>query len=133
MTMTLEPVTLSPVQEQGTWQYKAVLAARGNQTLLGCIILQIIGKQPKHPPMITGLAMIDEDGVTWAPWLSTRGKAGLAPLGMITDIRDEFRRLADYLKLDDQERIDMFDELRKWVDFDARADHDELRRTGTLH
>jgi hypothetical protein len=47
-------------------------------------------------------------------------------LGSIVDIRDDFRRLADFLKLDDGERVELFDELRKWVAIDMRADHDEL-------
>jgi hypothetical protein len=125
----LERIALSPAQEQGTWQFKAVIACRGNQTLLGTILLQIIGRNAKNPPQITTTASVDEKGLVWAGIRTRSGREGLSVLGTIQDIRDEFRRLADHLKLDDGERIEMFEELRKWVAVDMRADHGELART----
>lgn len=118
---------LTPHQEQNSWPYKAVLALRGNQSIAGCIMLSIIGKTPKNPPYIDTTATVDETGHTWVGMRRVNGDYGMACIGLITDIRDEFRRLADHLKLDDGERIEMFDELRKWVGIDLRADHDELK------
>jgi hypothetical protein len=37
-------------------------------------------------------------------------------------LRDAFRRLADRLKLDDQERLEMFSALKRWVVCDYRLD-----------
>jgi hypothetical protein len=119
---------LTPAQEQNSWPYKAVLALRGNQTLAGAILLQLIMKPPKNPPSVDSLATVDENGFTWAVCTTRSGQRGLAMVGHITDIRDEFRRLADHLKLDDGERVELFDELRKWVSIDLRADHDEMKR-----
>lgn len=119
---------LTPRQEQNSWPFKAVLATRGNQTIVGTIVLALIAKPPKHGPRIETTATIDEAGLTWVGMTNRRGGYGLACIGHIHDIRDEFRRLADHLKLDDGERIDLFEQLRKWVGVDMRADHDELKR-----
>lgn len=133
-SLLLDGSPLSPVQEQNSWPFKAILATRGQQTLLGCIVLNLICRQPKNPPMINSLATVDENGLTWAFVVSRTGERRLTCLGQIGDIRDEFRRLADHLKLDDGERVEMFDELRKWVAIDMRADHDEMKNAGqTLH
>lgn len=128
-SILLDGSPLTPVQEQNSWPFKAVLATRGNQTLLGCIVLQLICRQPKNPPRVESLASVDEQGLTWAYVTSRSGARRLTCLGSITDIRDDFRRLADHLKLDDGERVEMFDELRKWVSIDRRANHDELNST----
>lgn len=119
---------LTPRQEQNSWPYKAILALRGNQTIAGCILLSIIGQMPKHPPRIYTSATVDENGFTWVNMQNRDYVSGTACIGLITDIRDEFRRLADHLKLDDGERIELFEELRKWVAIDLRADHDEMKR-----
>lgn len=127
----------TPTDEQASWQYKAIVATRGNQTLLGAIFLQIIGKQAKHPPQIVGTATVDEDGLCWTLLRAQHGveaAQGIVCLGEIGAIVDEFRRLADFLKLADDERIELFDELRKWVAVDLRADHSEMTHEGqTLH
>jgi hypothetical protein len=133
-SLLLDGSPLSPVQEQNSWPFKAVLATRGQQTLLGCIVLNLICRQPKNPPMVASLATVDEKGLCWAYVVSRSGEKRLTCLGLITDIRDEFRRLADHLKLDDGERVELFDELRKWVSIDMRADHDEMNHSGqTTH
>lgn len=118
---------LTPHQEQNSWPYKAVLVLRGNQTIAGCILLSIIGRQPKNAPYIDTTATVDENGLTWVGMRRIDGEYGLCCIGSVIDIRDEFRRLADHLKLDDGERVELFDELRKWVAIDLRADHGELK------
>jgi hypothetical protein len=92
----------------------------------------MIARPPKHPPMVDSLATVDAEGLTWAYVVSRTEGRRLTCLGFITDIRDEFRRLADHLKLDDGERVEMFDELRKWVAVDIRAQQEALRN-GTIH
>lgn len=127
----------TPSAETASWQYKAIVATRGNQTLLGAIFLQIIGKAAKHPPQIIGTASVDEEGLCWTVLRKQHGvevAEGVVCLGYMADIRDDFRRLADHLKLDDAERIELFEELRKWVAVDLRADHAEMAHSGqTIH
>ncbi len=105
--------------------------------MLGAIFLQIIGKSAKHPPQIIGTASVDEDGLCWTLLRKSHGvevAEGVVCLGQIGDIVDEFRRLSDFLKLNDAERIELFEELRKWVAVDLRADHAEMSHGGqTVH
>lgn len=126
-----------PTDEQASWQYKAIVATRGNQTLLGAIFLQIIGKQAKHPPQIVGTASVDDDGLLWTLLRKQHGSEiaeGVVCLGKLAHIVDEFRRLADHMKLSDSERVELFEELRKWVAIDLRADHAEMATAGqTIH
>lgn len=131
-SLLLDGQPLSPVQEQNSWPFKAVVATRGNQTMLGCIVLQLIARPPKNPPAVTSLATVDEDGLLWAFVTPRSGGRRLTCLGQLSDILDEFRRLADHLKLDDGERVELFDELRKWVAIDMRAQRDAIRNN-TIH
>jgi hypothetical protein len=117
---------LTPAQEQNSWPYKAVLATKGNQTIIGTIVLFLIARRPKNGPRVESTCTVDEAGLAWTFLTNRHGNYGLVCLGSIVDIRDDFRRLADFLKLDDGERVELFDELRKWVAIDMRADHDEL-------
>ncbi len=131
-SLLLDGQPLTPVQEQNSWPFKAVVATRGNQTMLGCIVLQLIARPPKNPPAVTSLATVDEDGLVWAFVTSRTQGRRLTCLGQLPDILDEFRRLADHLKLDDGERVELFDELRKWVAIDMRAQRDAIRNH-TIH
>lgn len=116
------PHVMTPREEQSTWQYKAVVATKGNQTLIGTICIYLAGKYAKSGRTILEAANVDEEGLTWAIMRNQRGEIGMVCLGFITDIRDDFRRLADFLKLDDAERIELFTELRKFIAVDLRSD-----------
>lgn len=109
-------------EEQNSWQYKAIVCTRGNQTLIGTIAIYLAGRYAKAGRCILGPANIDEDGLTWVNMRNQRGETGMVCLGWITDIRDDFRRLADHMKMDDVERVELFGELRKFIDVDLRPD-----------
>lgn len=104
------------------WTSRAVVALKGNQTKYGCILLAILGKAASNPPRVVSNAIIDENGFVIAAF-QDRGWPDAEPvvLDHITDFVDKFRKLTDILKLDDAERIVLFDEVRKWVNEDARA------------
>ena len=114
--------------ERQSWQFRAVLATRGNQTLMGTVVLAVIGRNAKNPPWIEEPFTILADGtvitdvVTRDRWLHKN-----QPLFHVSDLVSEFRRLADHLRLSDDDRIAMFAELRKFIKLDMRADHDELK------
>lgn len=117
---------MTPGEEKETWQYKAIFATGGSRTILGSILLYIIAS-PKRPlPSIDSTCSVDGEGRAFCAMTNRHGIRSVSCIGSITDIRDDFRRLADYLKLDDGERTELFDELRKWVAVDLRADHNEL-------
>ena len=113
------------------WQYRAVERTGGNQTLMGCFMLAILGWQHgRKPPRFGKIAKILADGTVVSNMQNADGK--VFPnhvLGPIQTIVDNFRGLADNLKLNDADRIEMFSELRKWfaIDLRARSDWDNVK------
>lgn len=125
--------TLTRSQEQSTWQYKALVALK-DDALGRDILLALVAYpwKPKHDGRrrIVTTCTVDKDGLAWCGVARClNGPQKIVCLGQITDIRDEFRRLADHLKLDDAERLELFNELRMWVAVDMRADHEEMARS----
>lgn len=105
------------------WQHRAVERTGGNQTLLGCFVLAILGFQHgRKPPRFGRIARIDKDGNVYS---NLQTKDGIIirnqTLGPVQNIVDSFRTLADELDLTDAERQEMFGELRKWFAIDERA------------
>lgn len=105
------------------WKVNAILATRGNQTFLGCVILAVIGQVSENPVRIISAAEIFKDGLVYAN-VQLRGmgpgQSGLTPLCTAEELRDDFRRLSDFLKLTDEQREDMNRELRAWIKLDHR-------------
>lgn len=110
------------------WQHRAVRETGGNTTLMGCYVLAVLGWQHgRKPPRFGKTARIDKDGVVWSN-MQTK-EHNIYPdhcLGPLRDIVDSFRGLADHLKLNDDERVAMFDELKKWFVKDERAVSEEV-------
>jgi hypothetical protein len=101
---------------------RAVVATRGNQTLLGCILLAVLGKAASNPPRFGSGAVIRLDGTVTAHFQGRNGAwTEGAHIANIIEVRDGFRRLADALDLGDEDRGDMFTELAKWITHDERA------------
>jgi hypothetical protein len=110
------------------WKLRALYATRGQQTMMGAIVLAIIGHIPRRRPYIRGLAEIDSTGVIWAKLYP---KSVLiprkVPLCKVQDYTDELNRLADLCKFDDRERNELFTEARKWIERDHRAKSEILQ------
>jgi hypothetical protein len=116
------PLSLSQERERATWQYRTIARCRGNQTLLGCILIAIHGRAPSNAPRIVGAANIDGDGVLLAPFQSNnRDQAEIVPICRVAELVEQLKRLADDLQLSDDETKSMFAEARKWINDDARA------------
>jgi hypothetical protein len=118
-------------RQRQTWQFKAVEATHGNQTLVGCIVLAVIGKAASNPPWIGPTAIISRDGDVFANMTSKRdvepGPTYIAPIGALVDT---WRKLADSLDISDADREAMFLELRKWISHDFRAITDPEHKLG---
>lgn len=128
MTKLLGAVTADIERQRATWQYRAVLATGGNKSQLGAIVIAVLGKAPDNPPRFGSAAVITSDGYVQAHFQTKDGvwHQG-AFVGAVDDLVANFRGLADHLKLSDAERVEMFDELRKWISVDYRANAtDEL-------
>jgi hypothetical protein len=109
------------------WRSRAVVATRGNQTMLGCIVQAVIGVAASNPPTFGLTAIIDANGIVRTNMIKRNRATGRneghigVPLGTTIQIRDEWRTLADAIKATDAEREEMFDLLKRWVGTDFRA------------
>jgi hypothetical protein len=104
------------------WKLRALYATRGQQTMMGAIVLAILGHVPRRRPYIKGLAEIGKDGMVWAKlYPKSMLIPRKVPLCPVQDFTDELNRLADQCKFDDRERGELFTEARKWIERDHRA------------
>lgn len=117
-------------RERASWQYRAILATRGNQSMMGCMLQAIVGIAASNPPTMGLTALISEDGFLFTNFVDRHGRlhaaapeAAFPPLciGEIKAVVGEVRELADRLNFSDADREALFDAFRKWVAVDMRA------------
>lgn len=117
-----------------TWQYKVVEATRGNQSMMGCILMAAMGKSPTNPPRFSverGAVIVAgelaaklgrKDGDILADFQAKPFEPFRATLVYnVQEFVHDFNWLADDLKLTDDERIAMFEMLRGWIAKDHSA------------
>jgi predicted O-methyltransferase YrrM len=82
------------------------------------------------PPFLTSAAKIDKRGAIVADMVDERGRIHKDLVLFPTEIalRDAFRKLADRLKLNDADRVEMFKYAQRWVVADRRLDPNFDRR-----
>ena len=120
-----------------SWQVRALRVARG---IDGAVILSVlahaydeqlipyllaaIGSAAVRAPFICSAAKIDKRGRVCADVVTKDEEHWKMQPLYETEIafRDAMRRLADRLRLDDDERTELFDLARKWVVADTRLD-----------
>lgn len=133
---------LTPKQRQelakSSWPYRVVEATRGNQTMLGAILLAVLGKAARNPPWVssTGRIVSDEGGRgVLVIDLVTRRRMELrdAPVCYVDEFTGQLRRLADELKLPDDQREALFLAVRKWIANDERANLGLMAGSLTVH
>ena len=75
-------------------------------------------------PFLTTAAKLDKTGAIVADMVDERGKIHKDTVLFPTEIamRDSFRRMADRLKLNDTDRIELFKCAQRWVVADRRLD-----------
>ena len=112
------------------WKTRAVRETGGNKTLMGCFVLAILGLQHGiKPPRFGSRAYINAEGLLFSNAQNADVRMYRNEcLGPIQAVVDSFRGLADHLNLDDHERVAMFDELKKWIVHDARANQTNEER-----
>lgn len=124
-----------PAPPEGYWKTSCIRATDSNKTLLGCFVLAIFGLQHDiKPPRFGRVAVIDAQGILYSNMQDKDGK--IHPnhcLGPVQDVIDNFRGLADHLKLSDADRVALFGELKKWIKHDARANQTNEERGLTTH
>lgn len=122
-----------------TWQVKALIATR--QGMIGATVLSMLAHSYDDAmPVLMRVAFPGFTSIV-PPFLCTAGKVektGAIVADMVTSdgqivkdvalfrselaMRDAFRRLADSMKLDDRDRIEMFKCVQRWVVADRRLD-----------
>lgn len=109
------------------WTYKVLLASFPTRSM-GPMVRAVLGKQMARGPKLSLSATIASDGMVYAGLKHDETIISFAhPLGTVTAIRDEFRRLADHCRLNDAERLELFEQLRKWMGKDLRSEEDRVR------
>lgn len=75
-------------------------------------------------PMLCSAARIARSGHVMADFISTSGfkRKNQAFFKNTRDMERQFRKVADKARLDDNERIEMFDAVKRWVVCDYRLD-----------
>lgn len=112
-------------RERASWQYRAIEATQGPRSMLGAILLAVLGKQRRTVPQFRGQATITSNGFVLCDYLDKSGQIRFgAFLCDVADLTRNFRGLADHLRLTDAERVEMFDALRNWIAKDYRAIRD---------
>jgi hypothetical protein len=121
------------------WHTRALRAAKGRAAavLIAALVAEIPGAVPvllrvAFPgfkdvklPQLTGYATIAGSGRVICDIIDRNRVrcSGEVIYESVEELRDDFRRLADKLKLNDAERKEMSQLLSKWVSSDLRYDH----------
>ena len=121
-----------------TWQARTLREARGKQF---AVLLSVLAHNfDEAMPVLLRIVFPGFTSIR-APFLTTAarvGKSGQITADMVTingqilkqavlysnevELRDDFRRLADDLKLSDRDRCELFTAVKNWVVADTRLD-----------
>lgn len=118
-------LTEAQEKERASWQYRVIAASRGNSTLLGTLVLAVLGRNATSAPAAGENAIITDNGWIVTKFLTRDGKLHeAAPVGRVSDIVDVLRKLSDVARLNDAERVEFFAQVRAWIARDYRATSD---------
>lgn len=142
--MSVAPETLSyatPAEQlRQSWQGRALACTNGKGHMLAVLMSLLADAYDDAFPFLMRAVFPEWHGV-YTPFLCTSpkiDKAGRVVADLMLkdgakikghivfaseqEMQDAFRRLADWLKLSDADRINLFDKVRAWVKADLRLD-----------
>lgn len=110
------------------WRLRVIYHTNGNQSLLGAVIIGVLGRMAPRPPWVGKAATIQENGMVSAPFMSKAGhySPNCVLFQSVEDMTGQFSRLADEVGLGDEDRIKLFREVRLWCARDLRKDKEAL-------
>jgi hypothetical protein len=110
--------------DKDRWQHRAVKETGGNQSMIGCVVLAILGWQyGRKPPRFGKIAIINREGFVITDFRQRDGTIHQAhAIGQVQEIVGGLRKLADAMNLCDLDREEMMVEFKKWIAHDYRAD-----------
>lgn len=103
------------------WRLKLIEATQGNRTMLGCIVLVAIGKEPENPPYFRGKAYITNQGEVLCDFVEKDGTYRVK--ARVSDDEDLVRNLVGltvHCDLNDQERVEFLARVNNWIGTDER-------------
>jgi hypothetical protein len=104
-----------------TWQWRMLVATRGDGTFKHAILRAAFHNFGGDYPRFGHGAKILKDGVVIAKVATAKGLVDEVRIDTVENIRDAFRRVADEIKLSDEDRGSLFEVLREWMSEDQRA------------
>ena len=105
-----------------TWQWQCLEATALRGGTMHWILRAAMHNNGHRFPRFAYRAEIMRDGLVCADFAIQPGELyHKAPIDKVEKIRDAFRRLADQLKLCDNDREELFELLRSWMEKDHRA------------
>lgn len=90
------------------------------RSLLGCIVLAALGKQPKAAPYFTGKAIITSDGFVMCDFTDSKGYHIGALVCRDEDMVRNLLGLVDHCQLSNEEKIDFLARVNNWIGADHR-------------
>lgn len=127
---------------RASWQARVLLAAQEkNEGVIGAVALSVLahnyddamlvllkvlfpGFESIKPPFLCSAGKVDKSGAVVADLVERQGVI-VKNYRLYRDeiaLRNDFRRLADQLKLDDADRVELFGAVKRWVVADRRLD-----------
>lgn len=127
---------------RATWQARVLLAAQAKcDGVIGAVALSVLahnydealpvllkvlfpGFESIAPPFLCTAGKVDKSGAVVADLVGKPGSI-IRNYALYRDeiaLRDDFRRLADELKLSDADRVELFGAVKRWVVADRRLD-----------
>lgn len=141
MLASLEPLHASRIADdlRESWQCRALVHTQRSH--IGVVLLSVLahnfddamsvlmrvafpGFESISPPFLCTAGKVGKSGQIVADVVQRDGTISkdVAVYGSETELRDDFRRLADDLKLSDSDRLVMFAAVKKWIVADRRLD-----------
>jgi hypothetical protein len=115
-------MTVSGAIPRGKWQLKAIKATKAHQSRLGAILLACLNLGRDKLPRFGTKAIVTSDGYILVDfWDKTGQYHHGAFAGDLQEMIDNFRGLADHLKLPDRDRWELFTAVRGWIVADYRT------------
>lgn len=106
---------------QRDWRFKLISATQGNQSLLGCIVLAAIGKEPSNPPYFRGKATIASNGEVFCDFVAKdRTYHHRARVSDDEDLVKNLVGLTVHCGLTDAERVEFLAGVNRWIGTDER-------------
>lgn len=116
-----EPVKWKPQPERRRdWRLKLIEATKGNQSLMGCIVLAAIGKGEDRTPGFRGKAVITNRNEVLCDFVDSKGYHVKARISDDEDLVRNIVGLAYHCDLNDEERTEFLARVNAWIWLDER-------------